>query len=256
MGADPGAANDQLAEEKQMLQNYEEAFNRIKDATGVNDVNEVIQKFLTQEETRKNLTALTKENQAKIDKLTDERRRLRLHVDDLKFSSGGNAGRGQQIDEFEKDLAEANEKFQRNQAKFERVAKMLIDMKSGIGHLSEKLTLIKLGDEAPIEMSDDTVEDVLQQSGSKITKLMGKVTHLEDASQAIDHTEYEEKMLARSQSEVRIKLHDNDVEIEDDDDDFDEEMDEDVWNRKHVKYNSEQMLEKQQTKNRRKAKAK
>merc|ERR1719440_1547704 len=92
------AVNDQLAEEKQMLANYEEAFNRIKEATGVNDVNEVIQKFLTQEETRKNLTLLTKENQARIDKLTDERRKLRAHVDDLKFSSGGTVGRRQQID--------------------------------------------------------------------------------------------------------------------------------------------------------------
>lgn len=251
-----GAANDQLNEEKQMLQNYEEAFNRIKEATGVSEVNGVIQKFLTQEDTRKNLTALTKENQAKIDKLTEERRKLRAQVDDLKFSSGGTVGRRQQIDEFEKDLSEANEKFQRNQAKFERVAKMLIDMKSGIGHLSEKLVTIKLGEEMPIEMSDDTVEDVLQQSGLKITKLMSKVQHLEDPSHALDHAEYEEKMLARSQSDVRIKLHDQEAEIEDDDDDFDEEMDEDVWNRKHVKYNSEQILEKQQTKNRRKAKAK
>merc|ERR1719443_1960914 len=33
-------------------------------------------------------------------------------------------------------------------------------------------------------------------------------------------------------------------------------MDEDVWNRKHVKYNSEQIMEKQQTKNRKKAKGK
>merc|ERR1712110_912907 len=98
------------------------------------------------------------------------------------------------------------------------VAKMLIDMKSGIGHMSEKLAPIRLGDEAPIEMSDDTVEDVLQQSGLKITKLMGKVAHLEDPTHALDHTEYEEKMLARSQSDVRVKLHDNDAEIEDDDD--------------------------------------
>merc|ERR1719356_1782385 len=136
MGAtqDPAAnvSNDFAAEELQKVRDYEEALNRIKEATGVSDVNEIIQKFLTQEDTRSNLTNLTKENQAAIDKLTEERRRLRLQVDDLKFSSGGSVGRRQQIDEFEKALAEANEKLERNRGKFERMAKMLIDTKSGI----------------------------------------------------------------------------------------------------------------------------
>merc|ERR1712217_477016 len=172
-----------------------------------------------------------------------------------KFSSGGSVGRRQQIDEFEKALAEANEKFERNRAKFERMAKMLIDTKSGIGHLSEKLAAVKLGDEAPIEMSDDTVEDVLQQCGLKISKLMAKTSQIEDLEQ-LDEAAYEEKMLAKSQSDVRIKLADQAEEADDDDDEFDEEMDEDVWNRKHVKYNSEQIIEKQEMKSRRKAKRK
>eukprot|EP00971_Amphidinium_carterae_P213798 4242884-Amphidinium_carterae.1 len=59
--------------------------------------------------------------------------------------------------------------------------------------------------------------------------------------------------LLSSGASVRIKLNDQDPDNDDDDDDFDEEMDEDVWNRKHVKYNSEQILEKQQTKSRKKA---
>merc|ERR1719401_1607801 len=206
---DPSAnvSNDFAAEELQKVRDYEEALNRIKEATGVIDVNEIIQKFLTQEETRHNLTKLTKDNQQAIDKLTEERRRLRLQVDDLKFSSGGTVGRRQQIDDFEKALAEANEKFERNRGKFERMAKMLIDTKSGIGHLSEKLAAVKLGDEAPIEMSDDTVEDVLQQCGLKISKLMAKTSQLEDPAE-LDETAYEEKRLARSQSDVRIKLID------------------------------------------------
>ena len=44
-----------------------------------------------------------------------------------------------------------------------------------------------------------------------------------------------------------MKLADQDKDgDDDDDDDFEDEMDEDVWNRKHVKYNSEQICEKQQ----------
>merc|ERR1712050_377375 len=134
-----GISNDYAHEERQKLLDYEEAFHRINEATGVSDVNEVIQKFLTQEDTQKNLSNLTKENQGSIDRLTEDCRRLRLQVEELKFSSGGNVGRRQAIDDFETHLAEATEKFDRNKGKFERMAKMLIDMKAGIAHLSEKL---------------------------------------------------------------------------------------------------------------------
>merc|ERR1719181_1492056 len=89
----PGFSSD-FEQEKAKIADYEEAFHRIKEATGVSDVNEVIQKFLTQEDTHKNLTQLTRENQSRIDQLLEERRKLRLQVEELKFSSGGNVGRG------------------------------------------------------------------------------------------------------------------------------------------------------------------
>merc|ERR1719454_2744255 len=174
---DPNASlmSDIAQEEKLKVADYEEAFHRIKESTGVVDVNEVIQKFLTQEDTHKNLANLTRENQGKIDQLTEEKRKLRLQVEELKFSSGGNVGRRQVIDDFETHLAEAAEKFDRNRGKYERMAKMLIGMKAGIGHLAEKLTVIALeSGEAPIAMSDETVEEVLQQCELKLSKLMGR----------------------------------------------------------------------------------
>merc|ERR1719166_781266 len=66
-----GISSDYAHEERQKLEDYQEAFHAIKDATGVSDVNEVIQKFLTQEDTQKNLAKQTKDNQATIDKLTE-----------------------------------------------------------------------------------------------------------------------------------------------------------------------------------------
>merc|ERR1739848_319234 len=84
-----GISNDYAQEERQKLLDYEEAFHQIKEATGVSDVNEVIQKFLTQEDTKQNLSNLSKKNQATIDELTEERRKLRAQVEDLKFWGGG-----------------------------------------------------------------------------------------------------------------------------------------------------------------------
>merc|ERR1719299_370290 len=75
-----GISSDYAHEERQKLLDYEEAFHQIKEATGVSDVNEVIQKFLMQEDTKQNLSNLSKKNQATIDELTEACRKLRLQV--------------------------------------------------------------------------------------------------------------------------------------------------------------------------------
>merc|ERR1711977_506642 len=159
-------------------------------------------------------------------------------------------GRRQVVDDFETHLTEAANKCERNRGKFERMAKVLINVKAGVDHLADKLANIKLDREAPIEMSDETVEEVLSQCELKLSKLMS-LTHLDSQpgrrQLKIDQAGYEEKMLNKSQSDVRIKLTDQAG---------DDAEEEDVWNRKHVKYNSEQILEKQQKKNRKKVKGK
>merc|ERR1712224_1043985 len=193
----------------------EEAFRRIKEATGVSDVNEVIQKFLTQEDTQNNLMNLSKENQNKIDQLTEERRKLRAQVEDLKFSGGGNIGRKQVVDDFETHLTEATSKFERNRGKYERMAMVLINMKAGINHIADKLKHIKLDGESPIEMSDEPVEEGLSQCELKLSKLMS-LTHLDQQpgrrQLKIDTAGYEEICLANpsqtsgSNSLTRIKM--------------------------------------------------
>jgi len=251
-----GASGDYANEERQKLEDYEGAFHQIKDATGIDDVNEVIQKFLTQEDTQKNFNKLTKENLVTVDKLTEEKRKIRLQVEELKFC--GTTNRRQAIDEQENRLTEATEKLDRNRAKFERMGKMLIDMKAGIDHIGEKLAPIKLENETTLEMSDETVEEVLQQCELKVLKLLS-LTQATDEDSAerrhqLDNDRYEERLMLRNQADVRVKLTDKDDDGDDEDDAFDEEMDDDVSHRKQVKYNSEQILEKQQTKNRKKGK--
>merc|ERR1740139_640099 len=130
-----GTTNAIAQEERQKMEDYEEAFHAIKEATGVDDPNEVIQKFLTQEETHKSLEKVKKENDARINALTEERRKNRETVEDLKFSSGGAANRRQALDDCAAALGEATEKFERTRGRYERLKKMLIDAKAGIEHL-------------------------------------------------------------------------------------------------------------------------
>jgi len=111
-------------------------------------------------------------------------------------------------------------------------------------------------DEVPVELSDETVEEVLQVCEHKITRLMALTTFDETtaARRMPDDDRYEEKLM--SQSVARIKLADKEEEADDDEDDFEgpQEPDEDVPHRKQVKGKSEQILEKQKTKNGKKTK--
>jgi len=249
-------ASDYQQEERQKLLDYEEAFHAIKEATGVDNPNEVIQKFLTQEDTQRDLKKLTNENQATIDRLTEERRKLRLQVDELKFGSDGSVGRRQAIDDFEAHLSDAQEKFDRSRGKFERTAKLLIDMKSGIGHLAEKMGPIRLDGETTIPMTDETVEEVLQQCELKVSKLqdMAHEDDVNDARQLVDDDLYEEKLLLKSQSGARIRLAEKEEDGDGESDDFDEDMDEDVLQRDQVKHNSITIMNKVNSKNKKKSK--
>ena len=77
---------------------YEAAFRKIKESTGVSDVNEVIQKFLTQEQTHDNLVSMTKEAQARIEALGEERQSTKVAVDEMKYSGGSAQGSRQEVD--------------------------------------------------------------------------------------------------------------------------------------------------------------
>ena len=90
------------------------------------DVNEVIQKFITQEETHKSLLAMTRESQAKIESLTEQKVAAQERVQRLKYAAGsepqpaaGQAG----------DSAERN-KLERQRHKHERLARVMIAVKA------------------------------------------------------------------------------------------------------------------------------
>uniref|UniRef100_A0A7S3CVB4 ODAD1 central coiled coil region domain-containing protein n=1 Tax=Palpitomonas bilix TaxID=652834 RepID=A0A7S3CVB4_9EUKA len=170
-----------LEEEQEKITTYEDAFRKIKDATGVSDVNEVIQKFLTQDTTRGNLRNMTKEAQSKIDQLNDERTQLKAKVEEIKYSGTGSLGSRRIVDEFETQLSDANAKLERNRQKYERIARILIDVKAGIEHLSDKLESVKI-DAAPIPLTDETLVEVLLQAEQKLIKLVEAVNVEEEGA--------------------------------------------------------------------------
>jgi chromosome segregation ATPase len=176
------------------LAHYEEAFNRLKDATGVSDVNEIIQKFVNQETTHKDLTNRISEQQERLNSLQAEYGDLTHQLEELKFSGNGlasSSNRKQALEDIEKHTIESLSKLERNKLKYEKLARVMIDVNAGVSHLMAKLADIRAEDTGNryssasldiAELNDDTIEEVLSQCELKIGKLVSVCTHSQDNS--------------------------------------------------------------------------
>lgn len=88
LGQDRGAvAGGSGGEENQQkISSYEEAFKRIKEATGVSDLREVVLRFENQGDTREHLEELKRESEKQIQRLREERERLLNEYEEMKYS--------------------------------------------------------------------------------------------------------------------------------------------------------------------------
>lgn len=60
-------------EQEKKISTYEEAMAKIKDATGVSDIQEVVQRFLSQGDTHKHLEQLKIDNEKMLARLKEEK---------------------------------------------------------------------------------------------------------------------------------------------------------------------------------------
>jgi len=172
-------------EHKAKIDIFEAAFRKIKDATGVSDVNEVIQKIVSQEGTTENLMLLTKENQAKIAHLHAAKEAARQRVDEAKYAGGGGGHRRKLVDDMEESLQSHHAKIERVRGKHERLSGMLIAVKAGVKHLAEKVAPASadLGDRkgkgangaGAGEVTDETVVAALAEVERAVHRLLSRV---------------------------------------------------------------------------------
>lgn len=149
---------------------------RIRDATGESDVNEIIQKFATQHDTYSNLLELKSTNERKLLELNDKKIDLKSNVEKMRYEGLEGMTR-KQIDEVEKNVNEAQAKYDRNKEKLERINKSLVNAKAGIEHLSEKLNDIKLEGIPTVHVTDGTLVEALIQCEQKLEYIYGLVRY-------------------------------------------------------------------------------
>eukprot|EP00759_Apiculatamorpha_spiralis_P027894 PhF_6_TR30557/c0_g1_i1/m.44870 len=238
------------SEDKERLAQYEGAFRSIKEATGVSDVQDVIQKFITQEETHKNLSELIQEAQVKIDHLNAEKLELRAKLEELKYSGSGQLGTRRIVDEFEAHLQETMARCERHRARYEHLAKILINVKAGVEHLVSNLKDFK-PDVVPPQISDETLIEVLKVCEQKIRLLVDEAVPPEQGDEFLSLM----TMPELPSTNRRIKTEEEDeAHLEGDQGKEEEEAgdENDVFNREQVKRISALAVERETKKNRKK----
>lgn len=73
-----------------------------------------------------------------------------------------------QIDEIENNVNNAINKCDRTKLKYERVSKILVNVKAGIEHLYEKIEFFKLEGKPNIIITDETLVEGLAQTVEKM----------------------------------------------------------------------------------------
>ena len=240
-GASAGGEEEQLAK-------YQEAFRAIQEATGVSEVNDVIQKFVSQEETQRNLKHMVSEAQARIDRLNVEKSELGAKLEELRYSGSGQLGSRRIVEEFELHLADTQRKTQQNVANYEKMAKLLISVKAGIEHLADKLSSYKAETQIP-PMSDETVIEVLKICEAKINGLSEDVNPSDAAEDALITGAVE---LPTANRRVKLMNEEEGDEEEDGADIPDEQDDDAVLKRDQVKKISANSIQRETKKLRRK----
>ena len=76
--------NQEMQEAK--ISSYEEALAKIKDATGVSNIQEVVDRFLNQGNTKKHLEQLKEENTEQLARLKEDKEKLQAQFEDMKYS--------------------------------------------------------------------------------------------------------------------------------------------------------------------------
>jgi hypothetical protein len=169
-----GVAGEEKKEHRSKIDIFESAFRKIKEATGVSDVNEVIQKITSQESTTDNLLNLSKENQARLERLQAEHGVLKARVEELKYSGSGGGHRRKLVDDHEQNLVLASTKLERAKLKYERLAKVLIGVKAGVEHLVDKMESVREDDQVLV-VTDETIVEALQESEVTLSHLLSQI---------------------------------------------------------------------------------
>ncbi|KAM4747454.1 outer dynein arm-docking complex subunit 3 [Rhinophrynus dorsalis] len=253
-GEDPAVETQMVSngqEEEKVIRTFQEAFQRIKDATGVTDTQEIVRRFIAQGETHKHLEELKSENDRTLVRLKEEKERLQEAFRNLKYSGEAKLSSGQQVlEELQSHLQKEEKRREKSKEELERMSRILGAAKSGVEHLASKVEHIKLKSRFPAQhlspLSDEYVLDLLSITEEKLQKLFDDLDgqNLEEIIKQMEEEDFQHSIEGKLPAyNVRISLPapaKQDIYGDDDESDDDEG---DVVTRAALKRQSQQIIE-------------
>ncbi|KAM4677820.1 outer dynein arm-docking complex subunit 3 isoform 1-T1 [Discoglossus pictus] len=217
-GDDATAENQQMQngqEEERVIHTYQEAFQRIKDATGVTDTQEVVRRFIAQGETHKQLEELKSENDKTLVRLKEEKERLEDAFQELKYSGEAKLSSGQQVlEELQSELQKEEKRCEKCKEDMERMSRIMSESKAGVEHLASKVQHVKVPRrEVPAPnlspVSDEYVLDLMSITEEKLQKLLEDLEghDLNDILKQMEEEEFQSSIEGKlPEYNVRISL--------------------------------------------------
>ncbi|XP_051563690.1 coiled-coil domain-containing protein 151 [Myxocyprinus asiaticus] len=162
-----------VGEEEEAISAFEEAFQRIKEATGVTDTQEIVDRFISQGETQTHLEKMKAQNEKTLLQLKDERNNLQTQFQDMKYSGETKLSSEQQmLQECERHLQQEQQQRDAYKDRLDWLTRTLGSVRAGVQQLSDKLQHIPLMKGPAPQLPPDPGEHVLQLLSEATQKLI------------------------------------------------------------------------------------
>ncbi|XP_044202194.1 coiled-coil domain-containing protein 151 [Thunnus albacares] len=237
-------------EEEKTISTFEEAFQRIKEATGVTNIQEIVERFISQKETHQHLERLKEENEKILLQLKEQKELLYQQFQDMKYSGEAKLSSDQQmLEDCEQQLQAEQQRCDAAKERLDWLVKTLSTVRAGEEHLADKLQHITLSDHTVAEVSPDSDEFVVEL----MTQCELKLQLLQEELQGKDHAAImkemeEEEFFVRIEGKLpayntRVKLpEDQRLDLFDNEDES-EEDEADIISREALKRQSQLIID-------------
>uniref|UniRef100_A0A9J8D3J5 Outer dynein arm docking complex subunit 3 n=1 Tax=Cyprinus carpio carpio TaxID=630221 RepID=A0A9J8D3J5_CYPCA len=229
-----------VEEEEESISTFEEAFQHAKEATGVTDSQEIVDRFISQGETQEHLEKMKAENETMLLELKEERNTSQTQFQDLTLYM---------LQVCEDDLQQEQQHCDAAKDGLDRLTQALNTVKAGVQQLHDKLQHIPLMEDPAPRLPSDSEEHKLQLMSEVEQKLMLLKEELQGKDLATIMKELEEEEFhARiagklPQSNTRIQLPEAQKQDFSDDEEDSGVDDGDVTNRVALKHQSQSIID-------------
>ncbi|XP_047434737.1 coiled-coil domain-containing protein 151 isoform X2 [Mugil cephalus] len=239
-----------VGEEEKAISAFEEAFRSIKEATGVTDIQEIVERFISQKETHQHLEKMKAENEEVVLQLKEQKEHLNQQFEDMKYSGEAKLSSDQQkVEECELQLRAQQQKCEAAQERLDWLVKTISTVRAGVEHLSDKLQHISVSADTVAEVrpdSDEFVVELITRCEMKLQQL-SKELQGKDLAAIMKEME-EEEFYVRIEGKLpeyntRVKLPEDQSLDRVDEEEESEEEEADIISREALKRQSQLIID-------------